>query len=433
MDLPGVTLVDERWRYYPGTRLGSHVIGFVGWKGDTQSGRYGLENYYNDVLERADDTVKYNFFAEIFGDLRTDEKKGSDLPGDIVVTIEPTVQLNLEKTLASFSREWSPETTGGIIMNPKTGEILAMAAFPDFDPNNYSSESNPAVYGNPLVESVFEMGSIMKPVTVAAGLDAGVITPASTYDDKGFLEMNGEKISNFDKKGRGITSMQEVLNQSLNTGAAYVALKLGHEKFSAYMRSFGIGEETGIDLPNELRGLTKNLDSTRDIERATASYGQGIAVTPIMMARALSVLGNGGILVNPHLIKEIRYKVGFSKHPDYSSTRRVISAKASEDITRMLVTVVDKALMHGDAKLPRYSIAAKTGTAQVANPAGGGYFDDRYLHSFFGYFPAYDPKFLVFLFTVYPKNVTYASQTLTKPFLDTTKFLLSYYEVPPDR
>ena len=227
--------------------------------------------------------------------------------------------------------------------------------------------------------------------------------------------------------------MQEVLNQSLNTGATFVALKMGNKKFSEYMKSFGLGTETGIDLPNETKGLISNLDSTREIEMATASYGQGIAMTPIGTVRALAALGNGGYLVTPHLVKKIQFDNGLFKKITFEPGKQVISSETSEEITRMLVKVVDEALAGGKVKLPDYSIAAKTGTAQMSDEGRSGYVDGKYLHSFFGYFPAYNPKFLIFLFHTYPKGVRYASETLTQPFMDITKFLINYYEIPPDR
>jgi cell division protein FtsI/penicillin-binding protein 2 len=189
---------------------------------------------------------------------------------------------------------------------------------------------------------------------------------------------------------------------------------------------------TGIDLPYEARNLIDNLKSPRDVEHATASFGQGIALSPIATVRALSVLANGGTLTTPHVVKQIDYKVGFAKNISYPQGERVISEAASKEISRMLTNVVDTALLNGSVKMDNYSIAAKTGTAQIATP-GAGYAEDRYLHSFFGYFPAYDPRFLVFLYTVEPKGEAYASHTLTEPFINTTKFLINYYEVPPDR
>jgi cell division protein FtsI/penicillin-binding protein 2 len=214
---------------------------------------------------------------------------------------------------------------------------------------------------------------------------------------------------------------------------AHVAMKIGASKFREGMKSFGIGTETGVDLPNETVGLIQNLESGRDIEIATASYGQGIALTPIATIRALSVLANGGKLIVPHLVKKVEYKSGLIKKMTFAPGKQVIKKETSEEITRMLVRVVDTSLRNGTAKIPGYSVAAKTGTAQMTDEGRPGYVEGKYLHSFFGYFPAYRPKFLVFLFHTYPKNVRYASETLTDPFLSIAKFLINYYEIPPDR
>jgi stage V sporulation protein D (sporulation-specific penicillin-binding protein) len=433
MKIPGIRAYKENWRVYPGEKLAAHAVGLMGYKDDEYAGRYGLERYYENILRRGANSTYVNFFAEIFADIQNKILKGKELEGDVVATIEPTVQNFLEKKLSEVHAHWQPDSAGGIIMNPKTGEIYAMSALPNFNPNNLKDVEDPRIFSNPLVENVYEMGSIVKALTMAAGLDSGAVTPESTYNDEGFLTLNGKRIANYDGKARGVVSMQQVLSQSLNTGAAYVALKIGNEKFRQYLYNFGIGELTGIDQPNEQKGIIENLKSPREIEMATASYGQGIAMSPIVTVRALSALGNGGKLVKPHLVKRIDYKVGVSKVIEPESVRQVISKNASEEITRMLVEVVDKALKNGDIKMEHYSIAAKTGTAQIADSENGGYYGDRYLHSFFGYFPAYDPKFLVFLYQVYPKGAQYASETLTMPFSDLAKFLINYYEIPPDR
>ncbi len=208
---------------------------------------------------------------------------------------------------------------------------------------------------------------------------------------------------------------------------------MGNRVFADYMLSYGVADETGIDLPNESAGLVDNLNSPRDLEYATASFGQGIAMTPIAMIRALSVLASGGTLITPHIAKKIKYTSGLSKNVSFNDGERVLKQESAEEITRMLVNVVDDALLGGTVALPNYSIAAKTGTAQIARIGERGYYDDRFLHSFFGYFPAYDAEYLIFLYTLEPKEVRYASQTLTHPFIDTVKFLINYYEIPPDR
>ena len=432
LNLYGVTLATDKWRFYPGGQMAAQTIGFVAYNENELAGRYGLERYYEEILKKDPKSAYNNFFAEFFINVK---ESLSDLPkesGDLYTSVEPSVQLFLEDELEAVRAKWQSDGAGGVVIDPKTGEIIALAWNPGFDPNNLG-EANLNEFQNPIVEGVYEMGSIIKPLTIAAGLDAGVVTASSTYYDAGFLVLNNKRISNYDGRGRGMVTMQEVLSQSLNTGAAYVALKLGNEKFAEYMKNFAIGTETGIDLPNETSGLIKNLDSPREIEIATASYGQGIAMTPIATVRALSALANGGTLIVPHIVKKIEYDTGLSKKISFAPGKQVISPQASEEITRMLVKVVDTALRGGTAKIPGYSVAAKTGTAQLTNEGVAGYADGKYLHSFFGYFPAYNPKFLVFLFHIYPKNVKYASETLTDPFLNITKFLLNYYQIPPDR
>lgn len=433
--LSGIIVQKDPYRFYPAGTRAAHEIGFVGWKGNELSGRYGLENYYNDTLARDESGLYKNFFAELFSGIKKTLDRGARFEGDLITSLEPTLEEMLQQELGALQKTWASRSSGGVIMDPKTGEIYAMGSIPDFDPNALSNEKDVRVFSNPIVENVYEMGSIIKPLTMAAGIDSGAITAETTYDDKGFLILNGSKISNFDGKGRGVVNMQTVLNDSLNTGAAFIAKKMGHDLFADYFTRLGLGEETGIDMPNEARGLVKNLESRRDIEHATASFGQGIAMSPIATLRSLATLANSGFLVTPHLGKRIDYRLGVNKSIAYPKGAQVIQAATSEEVTRMLVEVVDKALLGGKVKMPHYSIAAKTGTAQIANPSGGGYYTDKYLHSFFGYFPAYDPKFIIFLYTIEPKGVggDFASRTLTTPFMNLVKFLITYYKIPPDR
>ncbi len=435
LDISGVLLYRNQWRYYPGGNMAARTVGFVGFSDDPKEGlvgRYGMERYYEEVLRRTEQRLSVNFFAEIFSNLGSVVFDSSDdRPGDVVSTIEPTVSRMLDQELVKVQDEWGSKLTGGIIMNPKNGEIYALNVAPSFDLNNRDGATIED-FKNPLIENVYELGSIIKALTMAAGLDSGAVSPQTTYYDAGFLELDTFTIRNYDGRGRGTVDMQEVLNQSLNTGVSFIVRTMGKEKFRKYFTDLRLGDETGIDLPNEAHGLIHNLNSPRDVEYATASFGQGIALTPIAAVRALATLGNGGVLVTPHVAKQIKYEDGKVKDVLFPPGDRVFSEATSLTISRMLTTVVDDALRGGTVALPHHSVAAKTGTAQIAAPEGG-YYDDRYLHSFFGYFPSYDPQFLVFLYTVEPKGVTYASETLTDPFMDIVTFLINYYNVPPDR
>ncbi len=434
--LPGVMVTRDRWRMYPGGDMAAHAIGLIGFQGDELAGRYGLERSYEDVLGRDGDAVFVNFFAEIFSNIKSAVKEGESPEGDIVTTLEPSVQAFLQGEIEKVSAQYASDFTGGIVINPRTGEITAMALTPSFDPNVPQDAPGAGVFSNKLIEDRYEMGSIIKALTYSIGLDTGAITPKTTYNDPGCMTLNTKTFCNYDGKSHGTAvSMQEALNNSLNTGAAFVALKVGNKRFSDRMLGFGLESKTGIDLPNEGNTLVSNLRTLRDLEMAQASFGQGIALTPINTVRALSALANGGTLITPHLVKEVRYKIGPSRTVDFpteSERERAISPEASAEISRLLTTVVDTGLRFGQMRLENYSVAAKTGTAQIAAPTGG-YYPDRYLHSFFGYFPSYDPEFLVFLYTYYPKEVQYASETLTDAFFNMTKFLINYYSIPPDR
>ncbi len=433
LDLDGLMVFKTRWRVYPAGTLASHVLGFMGYDGDGKElvGRYGLEKQFDGVLRRDADKSFVAFLSSLWSEIRGAKAELARREADLVLTLEPQVTQTLESELEAVKKQYGAESAGGIIMDPYTGEIVAMAALPNFDPGGRIDDI--AVLGNPLVENVYEMGSIMKPLTMAAALDAGALTASTTYNDAGVIEIDGRRIANYDGIARGQVTMQEVLNQSLNVGAVFVMQKLGADRFRQYFINYGFGDKTGIDLPGEVGGLIKNLESPREVEYATASFGQGIAMSPISMTRALATLANGGQLVRPHVVKIFkRDKLRSSVEVAPEIERPVLKPETSQEITRMLVQVVDTKLANGTAKQTHYRIAAKTGTAQMAKP-GGGYYDDRYLHSFFGYLPASAPRFIVFMYLLKPQGVRYSSETLTTPFVNLAKFLINYYQLPPDR
>ncbi|HUY05414.1 MAG TPA: penicillin-binding protein 2 [Candidatus Paceibacterota bacterium] len=431
-NIPGVEVLRERWRYYPGGTLASQAIGIVSYgSGDTLVGQTGLEAEYDGTLSRSGDSLYKNFFAELFsnvGNLLVNAKDARE--GSVVTTIEPDVQTRLEHDLAAVNEQYSSKQSGGIVMDPATGAIVAFASYPDYDANDLQSV-DPTLLGNPLVEQVHEFGSIMKPLTMTSGLDAGAITPQSTFDDPGCITVNTMKICDWDLKPKGVIGVKQTILQSLNVGASWVATELGQDKFRSYFTTL-FGQKTGIDLPNEGHALLSNLATTQQVNFDDMSFGQGIAVTPVQMIRALGAVANGGVMVEPHLVSAIRLDSGITRTLDWSGTTRVFSATAARETTQMMTEMFDTKLENGKAIIPTMSVAAKTGTAQLTN-GHGGYYTNRFFHSFVGFFPSYSPRFIILLYTDDPQHVEYASETLDTTFLDLTHFLIDYYQIPPDR
>lgn len=434
LEIPGIIVERERWRDYPAGTAASQSVGIIAFDNDnTLAGRLGLERYYDDILAHGSEGVFGNFFAELFGNLTqivSDPRRAQQ--GDIITSIDPVVQKELDNELAKVEAQYGSTQTGGIIMDPKTGAIYALDTAPSFDPNHFQQE-DAQYFGNPLVEKRYEFGSIFKTMTMTSGLDSGVVTPDTTYNDTGCIDVNKKRICNYDLKARGVIPMQQILSQSLNVGASFIATRLGHERMRSYFTNLGFGTETGIDLPSEIHGDIHNLNSPRDVEYDTAAFGQGIATTPIETIRALSSIANDGKIVTPHLAKAVRLESGVTKQLSWGQPVQVFNPTAAHEVTQMLVKVVDTKLGNGTVKIPDMSVAAKTGTAQIAGPDGKYIAGNVFFHSFFGYFPASNPRFVILLYTVKPQGVEYASETLTKPFMDLTHFLINYYEVPPDR
>jgi stage V sporulation protein D (sporulation-specific penicillin-binding protein) len=435
-DLTGVSLLRERWRTYPGGDLASHEIGFVAQDSKSNGvvdGQYGLEKQYEATLERNDTNYK-NFFAELFanlGNLFVDAQSSHE--GDVVTTIEPEVETRLMNDIRVVQDKYHSKTTGGIIMDPATGAIIAIGSVPSYDPNDLKN-ADPSTFPEPMVEHVYEFGSIVKALTMASGLDAGVITPSTTYNDTGCLTVNGAKICNFDLKARGVIPMQQILSQSLNVGASWIATQLGQQKQHDYFTTL-FGSKTGVDLPNETNSLLRNISSKEQVNYDTASFGQGIAVTPVQMIRALGALANKGAMVRPHIVSAIQLNTGITKKLDWSGQTQVFSPQATADTVKMLTAVGDYSLANGADRMDTLGFGAKTGTAQLEQP-GGGYYKNRYFHSFFGFFPSgpgSTSRFIILLYTLDPQGVEYASNDLTIPYMDLMHFLINYYQIPPDR
>jgi cell division protein FtsI/penicillin-binding protein 2 len=432
-DISGVEVLRERWRYYPGGSLASQTVGIVSYgSGDELAGHTGLEASYEETLSRADDSLYQNFFAQLFsgaGNLLVDAKDVRQ--GDIITTIEPEVQTRLAEDIAAVNARYHSRDSGGIIMDPRTGAIIAIAAYPTYD-GNAIKDVDPAVLGNQLVEGAHEFGSIMKPLTMASALDAGAVTPDTTYNDTGCITVNTYKVCNWDHKARGVIPMAEIIKQSLNVGASWVATELGQVKMREYFTKL-FGQKTGVDLPAEGHGIIKNLATHEQVNFDNMSFGQGIAITPVQMIRALGALANGGAMVRPHIVSGIQLSSGITRTLDWGGQTQVFSPVAVRETATMMQAVFDQKLDNGHAKIPTMSVSAKTGTAQLTKPGGGYYESGRWFHSEVDFFPSYNPRFIILLYTDDPQGVKYASETLTPALLDLTHFLIDYYDIPPDR
>lgn len=404
-NIRGVYVDTDEARYYPFGGLAAHVLGFVGSGSDGKEiGRYGIEAQFDDALAGTPGAV-------------SGDKIEKPTPGkDVLLTIDRNVQFTAEEILARLVKTYGAAGGSVIVEDPKTGKMLALASEPTFDPNTYAM-SPVEVFLNPAVQSLYEPGSIMKVVTMAAALDAGKITPDTAFYDVGFLTLNGKTIRNWDLKAYGALTMTGVIEHSVNTGAAFAEQKLGHALFRQYLANFGFSEPTNIGLPGELAGNLRNLaKNARDINFATASFGQGISVTPMELISAISAIANGGLLMQPYL------QAGQSP----KLVRRVISKTAAEETTRMMVSAVKGAKI---ADIPGYTVAGKTGTAQVAER--GGYGEDV-INTYAGFAPAYDPKFVILIKLDKPKGAPLAGVTVVPAFRELAEFLLQYYNVPPD-
>lgn len=435
--LEGIDYVLEPGRYYPEKNIGAHLLGFVGYSGNTKVGRYGLEGYFEKELSGTAGLTMANRSAT--GDLMLlDDKQNSKAEdgSDIFLTINRSIQFEACQKLSEAVSQHGASGGSVIVMNPKTGEIIAMCSVPDYDPNNYRNVSDINVYNNPVIFSQFEPGSTFKSITMAAALDQGKVTPSTTYLDKGeiFIEGWPKPIRNSDfatKGGHGVTTMNTVLEKSLNLGAIYSMQQVGPQVFADYVKKFGFGEKTGIELETESSGNISNLTAkkVRPINAATASFGQGISVTALQMVSSYATIANGGIMMKPYIAKEIVGPDGIKTTTEPRQVRRVISQRAALLLTGMMVNTVETGTAKR-AKVPGYYVAGKTGTAQVA--VGGGYSLDNTIQSFIGYTPANDPKFVMLTELNNPGD-HYAESSAVPLFGDIAKFILNYYQVPFER
>lgn len=426
----GIKLSPEISRYYPGNFLASHLIGFVGIKDDKKIGQYGLEEYYEDKIKgRLGSLVgEKDTIGRWIPTANQEIQPAQDGP-TLILTIDQNIQFKAEKELKKVIEKYQAATGVIIVLEPSTGAVRAMASFPNYDPNHYSTVEDINVFLNPAIQSVFEPGSVFKAFTMAAGLDSGQVSAQGTFEDTGTVALPGGVIKNVNDKVYGIQTMTQILEQSINTGAVYVQNQTGRETFRDYVQSFGFGQPTGIDLSGEVGGNISNLYTNRPINFATASFGQGIAVTPIQLISAFAAIANQGKLTRPYIVEKIVYADEEEIITQPKEIRQVISSQTAFELAKMLTAVVDSG-HSGQAQVKGYNIAGKTGTAEVPKEDEAGYSDET-IHTFIGFAPAFDPKFVILVKIEKPIGVRWAATSVTPTFRKIAEYLLNYFEIPP--
>ena len=423
LNIKGLSWQNEQERYYPQENMASQVLGFLGGE---QTGQYGIEGYY-EVLLKGKSGIK-------------EEKKGLDLifsnnnkesldGAALYLTIDYNIQFQAESLLKKAKDDFDIDSGQIIVLKPDSGRILALADFPSFNLNQYSKEKNFDIFQNSAVQKLFEPGSISKPFTMAIALNEGKITPDTKFTDVGFVKVGIETIHNYDKKKYGEQTMTAVLEKSINTGAVFASQQVSAKTYLNYIDKFGLTQKTGIDLQGEVYSYNENLRKGSDVGFATASFGQGIEVTPIQIVKGFSAFANSGKMVKPYMVEKI-IKDGEEIYTKPQVSEQIISQQTASQITTMMTSVVEKGFGSG-AKIPGYYLAGKTGTAQVPLKSGRGYDLDKTIQSFVGYGPAFNPQFLILVKLDDPKNSN-SNLSAGSIFKKLAQYIINYWQIPPD-
>ena len=431
LKISGLNIGQSTIRHYPFHNLASDVLGFVN---DNNNGQYGVEGYWNDILtgKQGWQNIEYGPFGRFLQGDNMASMKGADL----VLTIDKNIQEEAENLLVEYQKKFKFSTGQIIVVSPKDGKILALADFPSFDPNDFESYSKEGVgiFQNKNIQALYEPGSTFKAITMAAALNEKKITPETTYIDKGYVDIGKRHLTNYDQRVYGQTTMTKVLEKSINTGAVFAESQIGHNVFLNYLKKFGVFKKTNIGLQGEVASENKEFKKGWEVNFATASYGHGIALTPLQMVRAYCAIANKGEMVQPYIIQGILDGKNIKNIRKKVSSERVISTDSAQALTKMLISVVENG--YGKpAKIPGYYVAGKTGTSQIPFSSLGinktGY-SSKTWQSFIGFVPALDPKFVIMVKLDSPNTRT-SSESAIFVFQKLTKYILDYYQILPDR
>jgi cell division protein FtsI/penicillin-binding protein 2 len=429
LGLKGIGFDPQADSYYPEASSAAQILGFVG-KDDkgADTGYFGLEGYYDLPLSGKPGFIGGQKDALGSPILLGGTTEVSAIPGvDLSTNIDKRIQTLAENGLSKGIQKY--EAAGGsvTIMDPGTGKILAMASMPSFDPVKYS-QYNDSLFKNPVISDSFEPGSILKVVVMASGIDAGVVKPDTICDIcSGPLKVDKYLIKTWNEVYHPNISMTDVIVDSDNVGMSFVGQKLGANALYDYLNKFGIGVKTGIDLQGETAPKLRERGTWNVVDLATASFGQGVAVTGIEMVRAVAAIANGGYLVTPRVVNSTQGD-GWQEKANTGSPIRIISQQAAQEATQMMVEAANL----GEAKwtkIPGYNVAGKTGTAQI--PVAGHYDATNTNHSFIGFAPATNPKFLMLVTLNSPKSSPWAAETAAPLWYSIAKDLFPYLGIQP--
>lgn len=431
LKIPGVGFEPESTRFYPEASLSAHLVGFVGKDNEGKDqGYFGLEGYYNRLLSGKEG--KAIQVHDAFGRpiLAKTSKVASQIDGStLILNINRSVQFLVEKRLKDGIAKYGAEAGMAAVMEPSTGNIVAMASFPTFDPKNYK-DYELSLYKNPFISDMYEPGSTFKPLVMSSALDAKVVTPKTKCTScAGPVSVGGYSIHTWNDKYYKDINMIDVIMHSDNTGMVFVGQKLGLDRALNYFEKFGIGALTGIDLQGEVSPTIKPKDQWYTVDLATAAFGQGIQVTPIELLTAIGAIANEGKKMEPHVVAEVQSTDGDKTKIQPKEVSRPISPESAKVMTEIMVNAVNK----GEAnwtRLKGYRIAGKTGTASI--PIEGRYDPHQTIASFVGFAPANRPKFVMLVVLHKPKSSIYGAETAAPIFFNISKDLLNYYGISPD-
>jgi cell division protein FtsI/penicillin-binding protein 2 len=429
--LQGITVRSLWIREYPEGRLASHVLGFCNAEDDCF---YGIEGFYDSLLrpEEIDPEEQRDPLGEEL--LWIGQPVVFPEPGtEVVLTLDRTIQMLAEEELARSVREYQAEGGTIIVMDPRTFEILALASLPNYDPAKFFdfADQSPPPFEDPAISKQYEPGSVFKVLTVAAALDSGIVTSETTYYDRGEIEVGGQVIKNASREAYGERTVSEILVKSLNVGTAWLSTQMGPDTFYRYVRAFGIGQPTGIDLAGEASGqlwLPGDFEDWHDANLGTNSFGQGLAVTSIQMVTAVATVANDGVRLRPHIVGRHIGSDGAVVVAQPIVEAQPISSNTARQLSEMMVQVVEEGAP--EAGVEGYRVAGKTGTAQI--PIPGGYDKQRTIASFVGFGPVPDPQFVILIKLDRPKTSIWAVDTAAPAFSRLASRLFVVLDIPPE-